>query len=63
MLADEGVDLLYLPGCSVKKGDPGRDDFLKKMAEFYFTLEGLQKIKTKKRQDGWPDALPSTERR
>ena len=22
MLADEAVDLLYLPGCSVKKGDP-----------------------------------------
>ena len=44
MIADEGVDLVYLPGCSVKKGDPGRDDFLKKMAEYYFTLEGLQKI-------------------
>ena len=47
MIADEGVDLVYLPGCSVKKGDPGRDDFLKKMAEYYFTLEGLQNIKKK----------------
>ena len=47
MLADEKVDLLYLPGCSVKKGDPGRDEFLKKMAEYYFTLEGLSKIKKK----------------
>ncbi|MEC7861217.1 MAG: aspartate carbamoyltransferase [Verrucomicrobiota bacterium] len=47
MIADEDVDLVYLPGCSVKKGDPGRDDFLKKMAEYYFTLEGLQKIKKK----------------
>ncbi|MCG8508257.1 MAG: hypothetical protein MI741_03420 [Rhodospirillales bacterium] len=47
MIADEGVDLVYLPGCSVKKGDPGRDEFLKKMAEYYFTLEGLQKIEKK----------------
>ena len=47
MIADEDIDLVYLPGCSVKKGDPGRDDFLKKMAEYYFTLEGLQKIKKK----------------
>ena len=47
MIADEDVDLVYLPGCSVKKGDPGRDDFLKKMAEYYFTLEGLQEIKKK----------------
>ena len=47
MIADEGVDLVYLPGCSVKKGDPGRDDFLKKMAEFYFTADGLKKIEKK----------------
>jgi len=47
MIADEGVDLVYLPGCSVKKGDPGRDEFMKKMAEFYFTAEGLQNIKKK----------------
>ena len=47
MIADEDVDLVYLPGCSVKKGDPGRDDFLKKMAEYYFTLKGLRKIKKK----------------
>ena len=30
MLADEAVYLLYLHGCSVKKGDPGRDDFFEK---------------------------------
>lgn len=47
LIADEGVDFVYLPGCSVKKGDPGRDDFLKKMAEFYFTAEGLQNIEKK----------------
>lgn len=47
LMADEGVDFLYLPGCSVKKGDPGRDDFMKKMEEFYFTVDGLQKIEKK----------------
>lgn len=47
LMADEGVDFLYLPGCSVKKGDPGRDDFMKKMEEFYFTAEGLQNIEKK----------------
>ncbi len=47
LIADESVDLVYLPGCSVKKGDPGRDDFLKKMAEFYFTAEGLKNIEKK----------------
>ena len=47
LIVDEGVDYVYLPGCSVKKGDPGRDDFLQKMAEYYFTAEGLQKIKDK----------------
>jgi len=47
LMADEGVDFLYLPGCSVKKGDPGRDDFMKKMEAFYFTVEGLQKIEKK----------------
>jgi len=47
LIVDEQVDYVYLPGCSVKKGDPGRDDFLKKMAEFYFTAEGLQNIEKK----------------
>lgn len=47
LIADEGVDLVYLPGCSVKKGDPGRDDFLKKMEAFYFNLKGLQEIQKK----------------
>ena len=47
LMADEGVDFLYLPGCSVKKGDPGRDDFMKKMKEFYFTVDGLQRIERK----------------
>jgi aspartate carbamoyltransferase catalytic subunit len=47
LIADEGVDLVYLPGCSVKKGDPGRDDFMKKMQEFYFTVDGLRAIEKK----------------
>jgi aspartate carbamoyltransferase catalytic subunit len=46
----------------VKKGDPGRDDFLKKMAEFYFTLEGLQKIKQKSGKTvGLMHSLPRNE--
>ena len=62
MLADEKVDLLYLPGCSVKKGDPGRDEFLKKMAEYYFTLEGLSKIKKKSGKTiGLMHSLPRNE--
>ena len=47
LIADEGIDLLYLPGCSVKKGDPGRDDFMKKMEEYYFTVDGLTRIREK----------------
>ena len=47
LIADEGIDLLYLPGCSVKKGDPGRDDFMKKMEEYYFTVDGLSRIQKK----------------
>lgn len=47
LIADEKIDLVYLPGCSVKKGDPGRDDFLKKMEAYYFTLDGLEKIAKK----------------
>ena len=47
LIVDEGVDYVYLPGCSVKKGDPGRDDFMKKMEEYYFTAEGLRKIQEK----------------
>ena len=62
LLADEKVDLLYLPGCSVKKGDPGRDEFLKKMAEYYFTLEGLRKIKKKSGKTiGLMHSLPRNE--
>ena len=62
MLLDESVDLLYLPGCSVKKGESGRDEFLKKMAEFYFTLEGLQKIKQKSGKTiGLMHSLPRNE--
>ena len=47
LIADQGIDLLYLPGCSVKKGDPGRDDFMKKMEGYYFTVEGLSRIQEK----------------
>ncbi len=41
------ADLLYLPGSSLKKEDPNRDDFLKKVANYAFTLEDLQNLKKK----------------
>ena len=47
LIADQDVDLVYLPGCSVKMGDPGRDDFMKKMQEFYITVDGLTAIRKK----------------
>lgn len=62
MIADEKVDLVYLPGCSVKKGDPGRDDFLKKMAQYYFTVDGLQKVQKKSGKTvGLMHSLPRNE--
>ena len=47
LYADKGVDLIYLPGCSVKKDDPNREDFMKTMAQYYISLEMLQNIKKK----------------
>ncbi|MDO4643307.1 MAG: hypothetical protein Q4A74_05645 [Cardiobacteriaceae bacterium] len=47
LYADKGVDLIYLPGCSVKKDDPNREDFMKTMAQYYVSLEMLQNIKKK----------------
>lgn len=44
---DKKVDLIYLPGCSVKKDDPNRADFERKMANFYISLEMLKTIKEK----------------
>ncbi len=62
LIADEGVQLVYLPGCSVKKGDPGRDDFLKKMEQYYFNLEGLQRLEKKtERTVGIMHSLPRNE--
>jgi aspartate carbamoyltransferase catalytic subunit len=62
LIADQGVDLVYLPGCSVKKGDPGRDDFLKKMEAFQFTLDGLRRIEKKTgRIVGLMHSLPRNE--
>jgi aspartate carbamoyltransferase catalytic subunit len=62
MIADEGVDLVYLPGCSVKKGDPGRDEFLKKMEAFYFNVDGLKTIEKKSGKTvGLMHSLPRNE--
>ncbi|MDR1613413.1 MAG: aspartate carbamoyltransferase [Planctomycetota bacterium] len=43
----EKADLLYLPGSSLKKEDPNRDDFMKKVANHHFSLEDLQQLKKK----------------
>jgi aspartate carbamoyltransferase catalytic subunit len=62
MIADEGVDLVYLPGCSVAKGDPGRDEFMKKMEEFHFTVEGLKEVHAKSgKMVGIMHSLPRNE--
>lgn len=47
LYAEKNVDLIYLPGCSVKKDDPNRADFEKKMANYYVSLEMLRNIKAK----------------
>lgn len=47
LYADRKVDLIYLPGCSVKKDDPNREDFMKKMAQYYVSGEMLDNIKKK----------------
>ena len=40
-----GADLLYLPGSSLKKEDPNREDFMRKVANHHFTLSDLQALK------------------
>lgn len=47
LYADTGIDLIYLPGCSVKKDDPNREDFTKKMMNYYVSLDMLKRIKAK----------------
>ena len=47
LYADKGVDVIYLPGSSLKKDDPNREDFMKTMAQYYVSLEMLQNIKKK----------------
>ena len=47
LYADRGVDVIYLPGSSLKKDDPNREDFMKTMAQYYVSLEMLQNIKKK----------------
>jgi len=44
---DKKVDLIYLPGCSVKKDDPNREDFMKTMANYYVSLDRLKEIRQK----------------
>jgi aspartate carbamoyltransferase catalytic subunit len=47
LYAEKKVDLIYLPGCSVKKDDPNREDFMKKMANYYVSMDMLNNIKKK----------------
>lgn len=47
LYADKGVDLIYLPGSSVKKDDPNREAFMKKMNNYYVSMEMLQNLKQK----------------
>lgn len=47
LYTEKNVDLIYLPGCSVKKDDPNRDDFMKTMANYYVSLDTLKEIKKK----------------
>ncbi len=45
LFIENEVELVYLPGCSVKKDDPNRDDFMKKMDNHYLSLEMLERVK------------------
>ncbi|MDO1509255.1 MULTISPECIES: aspartate carbamoyltransferase [unclassified Neisseria] len=47
LYAENGVDLIYLPGSSLKKDDPNREDFMKKMMNYYISLDMLKRIKEK----------------
>ena len=40
-------DLVYLPGCSVPKGQDAREIFMNKAKNYYITLETLEKAKQK----------------
>lgn len=42
-----GCDLVYLPGCSVPKGQDARDIFMRKAKSYYIKLETLEKAKEK----------------
>ncbi len=42
---DKGVDVIYLPGCSVTLNDPHRADFEEAMQNYYVSLDMLTRIK------------------
>ena len=43
----QSCDLVYLPGCSVPKGQDARDIFMKKAKNYYIKLETLEEAKRK----------------
>ena len=47
LFSDVKADLVYLPGCSVKKDDPNREDFMRKLNNHYISLEMLENVKRK----------------
>lgn len=47
LFADVGADVVYLPGSSLKKDDPKREEFMKKLADHYISLEMLTNVKKK----------------
>lgn len=47
LYTEKKVDLIYLPGSSVKKDDPNREDFMKKMNNYFVSMDMLQNIKKK----------------
>ncbi len=53
------ADLLYLPGSSLKKEDPNREDFLRKVQNHYLYLKDLEYVKKKSgRSVGIMHSLP-----
>jgi aspartate carbamoyltransferase catalytic subunit len=47
LFADVGADLVYLPGSSVKKDDPLREQFMKNLANHYISHQMLDNIQKK----------------
>ena len=59
LYAEKNVDLVYLPGCSVKKDDPNHAEFERRMANYYVSLDMLRRISEKNHKNvGLHHSLP-----